>query len=66
MITFRTIQALTGSTITAMWIVRSLTHPGFHPMLLVFAVVTCALSELSYRAGKNAKDSSSGVEHSDR
>ena len=50
--TFRTIQGLTLAALLGTWAVRSLSHPGFHPMLLVFAFVALGISEVSFRAGK--------------
>jgi hypothetical protein len=55
---FRAVQGLTIATILGWWAVRALTHPGFHPMMLVMAALALGISELSYRAGK-AKGTSS-------
>jgi len=49
---FRALQGFTVSTVLGMWVVRAVTHPHPHPMLLVTAVVLAALSEAGYRAGK--------------
>lgn len=53
MIKFRMIQCFAMSSMLGMWIVRALTHPHFHPTLLISALIMLAVSEVSYLAGKN-------------
>jgi hypothetical protein len=49
---FRVLQGMTVSTVLGMWVVRALSHPHAHPMMLVMAAVLAALSEAGYRAGR--------------
>lgn len=58
--TFRLIQALSIATPLGMWVVKTLTHPKFHPMMLVMAVLVAVASEAGYRAGLAARDPSKG------